>query len=390
MLICLVIVLLFVGGSAFSTAHAQSPDPSDGDLIITEIMYAPQGSDTDQEYVEVYNTTSQPIDLHAWTLVGEDPTSSDPTQDDIDQQVTVGAKAFAVLCENGDSEENGGIECAYDYVNDIDHTSTADYVILLNPQGAEIDRVRYDEDSGWPEAIDASLEYTGGPDMSTSPPSNWQRATSRAGDFDGSNGANLGSPNQNAPGGALPVELTTFTVNRDEQRALLQWTTASETGNAGFSIQRRGPGRSGWSESGFVEGEGTTDEPTAYRYTTSALSPGTHSFRLKQIDLNGATHVSPPRRLEVPVSSMITLHGPNPLRGGQGLTITVYRSRRRAVDLALYNLLGQRVRRYSARGQRAGQSSRIRLQTEGLSAGTYFLRARGAGHTWTRQITILD
>ena len=39
----------------------------------------------------------------------------------------------------------------------------------------------------------------------------------------------------------VPVELTSFTAMKDDYRVTLNWTTATETNNAGFEIHRRSP-----------------------------------------------------------------------------------------------------------------------------------------------------
>jgi len=55
------------------SAHSieKNPDSSqmmDSDLIITEIMYNPSGSDTDWEWIEIYNKGVEPIDLSGYVL----------------------------------------------------------------------------------------------------------------------------------------------------------------------------------------------------------------------------------------------------------------------------------------------------------------------------------
>ena len=53
----------------------------------------------------------------------------------------------------------------------------------------------------------------------------------------------------------------------------LTWTTATETGNAGFRIQRKAgdAGGGSWTTVGSVEGEGTTTKSTSYRYVDENL-----------------------------------------------------------------------------------------------------------------------
>ena len=48
----------------------------------------------------------------------------------------------------------------------------------------------------------------------------------------------------------------------------------------------------------FVEGAGTTPEPTQYSFTVEDLASRTHTFRLKQADLDGSTSLGPTRVVE--------------------------------------------------------------------------------------------
>ena len=61
----------------------------------------------------------------------------------------------------------------------------------------------------------------------------------------------------------LPVELTAFEALTDGTEAVLRWTTASETNNAGFEIQAKA-GAADWQAVTFVEGQGTTTAAQAY------------------------------------------------------------------------------------------------------------------------------
>lgn len=44
---------------------------------------------------------------------------------------------------------------------------------------------------------------------------------------------------ENSGGTPLPVELTSFTANADNNKVLLNWETASEVNNYGFEIQKQ-------------------------------------------------------------------------------------------------------------------------------------------------------
>ncbi len=81
----------------------------------------------------------------------------------------------------------------------------------------------------------------------------------------------------------VPVELTSFTANIFEKSVLLNWSTATETNNSGFEVQRKSDLEE-WEAIGFVSGSGTTTETRNYSYSDDLLSEGIYSYRLKQID----------------------------------------------------------------------------------------------------------
>ena len=64
---------------------------------------------------------------------------------------------------------------------------------------------------------------------------------------------------------ALPVELTSFTGSSADGNVTLNWSTATETNNRAFEIERRND-NSDFVLIGFVEGKGTTTEKQEYSY----------------------------------------------------------------------------------------------------------------------------
>ena len=84
----------------------------------------------------------------------------------------------------------------------------------------------------------------------------------------------------------LPVELVSFTGTASGMNANLHWSTATEINNSGFEVQRRQT--ADWAKVGFVAGAGTSNSPRNYSYTDNNLTAGSYSYRLKQIDNNGA------------------------------------------------------------------------------------------------------
>jgi len=69
-----------------------------------------------------------------------------------------------------------------------------------------------------------------------------------------------------------PVELTSFTAIAKDRNVTLKWSTAVELNNAGFEVERKTiRDGSKWMKIGFVEGNGTTNEPKNYTFTDAKL-----------------------------------------------------------------------------------------------------------------------
>ena len=71
----------------------------------------------------------------------------------------------------------------------------------------------------------------------------------------------------------------------------LEWVTASESDNAGFTIERQ-TRPNVFEEIGF-DGRCTTKETHAYRYAVVGLDPELHRFRFRQTDFDGTFAYSP-------------------------------------------------------------------------------------------------
>ena len=114
--------------------------------------------------------------------------------------------------------------------------------------------------------------------------------------------------------GGIPVELTSFTANAQEDGVILNWTTATETNNQGFEILRSAQNDNDWQKIGYVPGFGTTTEPKSYSYTDQSVTSGTYYYRLKQIDFDGNFEYSAIVAIEIisPVKFSLEQNYPNP------------------------------------------------------------------------------
>jgi hypothetical protein len=93
----------------------------------------------------------------------------------------------------------------------------------------------------------------------------------------------------------FPVELQAFTARPFPGRIELRWSTASERGNVGFEVQRANSGSEDFAVVGFVAGNGTTMATQQYSFTDvpAGAIEQRYSYRLRQIDADGACEYSP-------------------------------------------------------------------------------------------------
>ncbi|GAB5519452.1 MAG: hypothetical protein RhofKO_17030 [Rhodothermales bacterium] len=189
--------------------------------------------------------------------------------------------------------------------------------------------------------------------------------------------------------GSLPVELIDFIATTDGDRAHLAWQTASETNNAGFQIEHQPTGTAAWHTLGFTPGHGTTLEAQRYTYTADGLTPGTHRFRLTQVDYDGTFDYSPEIEVSIEIADAFNLSQvyPNPFNPEASVTLSV--RERQQVRVTVYDLLGREVARLFD-GELASQKGQLlRLDGSQWTSGLYVVRAVGERFTATQVVTLL-
>ena len=107
-------------------------------------------------------------------------------------------------------------------------------------------------------------------------------------------------------GGALPVELSSFTLTRtDAGPVVVTWTTESEVDNAGFNLRRSERRDSGFTllNPALIAGAGTTGERQTYTFTDTSAKPGVeYYYQIEEVSLGGRPETLRTRYLPGPVS----------------------------------------------------------------------------------------
>jgi hypothetical protein len=109
------------------------------------------------------------------------------------------------------------------------------------------------------------------------------------------------------------VELTSFYASVFSNGVRLNWSTATELNNLGFEIQKKEINNV-YSSIGFVNGNGTTNEPKTYTFTESNVAQGVYSYRLKAIQFDSTFEYSNILNVEVtsPNQTSLEQNYPNP------------------------------------------------------------------------------
>ncbi len=180
-------VLLFA-----SFLHSVFYSQNVGDLVITEIMQNPKVvSDSFGEYFEIYNTTSNSIDINGWIIRDNDTDSHIISNGG---PLLVPANSFFVFGRNGDIMLNGGYAPNYVYSSFL-LTNTSDEVVLATPTGVIIDSVEYDNGASFPDPDGSSMEFTGITAIENDDGTNWQSSTTLFGSGDNGTPGTLNSNN---------------------------------------------------------------------------------------------------------------------------------------------------------------------------------------------------
>jgi hypothetical protein len=185
----------------------------------------------------------------------------------------------------------------------------------------------------------------------------------------------------------IPVELSSFTANVSGNNVELNWSTATETNNQGFEIERN-TGDGSFEKIGYVAGFGTTAEPKTYSYSDLNVNAGKYSYRLKQIDFDGSYEYSDVVNIiiELPIEYALEQNYPNPFNPSTTIKYSIPEDG--FVKLSVYNMLGEEVASLVNSNQKAGRYE-ISFEAKDLSSGAYIYRIETANYTASKKLILM-
>jgi hypothetical protein len=179
----------------------------------------------------------------------------------------------------------------------------------------------------------------------------------------------------------LPVTLISFKgeYDRPANKVYLTWSTAQESNNREFIVERSSDGRT-YTAIGKVAAAGNNNHPVAYNYTDKQPVYGVNYYRLKQVDVDEKATLSG-------IVKIITdkpggfIAGPNPAHS----SVTVYRQNNtEPVRIELMDVNGRIIKQVSM----AATTASAPINVRGLSKGIYLLQLTTSKGKQTEKIMV--
>lgn len=187
------------------------------------------------------------------------------------------------------------------------------------------------------------------------------------------------------PPSALPVELLSFSGESNENYNLLRWSTASETNNSGFELQRSTDGTE-FKLLSFLPGFGTTSAQQNYSFKDSDRPADILYYRLKQIDYDGAFNYSEIVALRYSSKQALDIRFVLQDPDASSLKIRLNKYFTGKLQAGLWNVDGKLVYTETVFLNRSNQI--ILAGGTRLAAGIYFLRLEDEEHSLLRKVVV--
>jgi hypothetical protein len=176
----------------------------------------------------------------------------------------------------------------------------------------------------------------------------------------------------------LPVTLVNFRGEAAGNSNRLLWTTATETNNRGFELERSADGRT-FSTIALVNSksaDGNSNMPIHYSYNDSRPMGGDNYYRLKQVDKDGRFSYSNIIMMSRKVDA-ITLGRIYPNPATNTLNLVIASPSAEAVSLVVTDLGGKVVVRQALQLRQGANTHRLNVGQ--LAQGSYFVKVVCAG-----------
>ncbi len=171
-------------------------------------------------------------------------------------------------------------------------------------------------------------------------------------------------------GGPLPVKLTSFEANVNDELTIINWSTSSENNNKGFEIERSVDGKN-FELIGFVKGVGNSNRINQYSFIDKNNESA--FYRLKQIDFDGQFEYS--NIISTKNDNTGIEIAPNPFKDEVMITDNKTITKTEIVDLTGKVVLSTEQ-----------NSNKVMVNTSGLKNGVYYIKIYNNAEVYSKKI----
>jgi hypothetical protein len=201
----------------------------------------------------------------------------------------------------------------------------------------------------------------------------------------------------------LPVELVYFRATSVDTAVLLEFGTATEVDNYGFSIERTydSTNISQWISIGFVDGHGNSNSPKDYTFLDESIyQNGIYYYRLKQIDNDGSYNYIDTTSVLVDfvtsigeneshtfISVLLSQNYPNPFNPNTIISYSI--PELQEIKIAVYDLLGKEVEVLYEGYQYKGLHNILFEPSEKLISGVYIYTLHSKKYSISKKLILI-
>lgn len=166
--------------------------------------------------------------------------------------------------------------------------------------------------------------------------------------------------------GALPVEFISFNALKKNSKSILNFSTASETNNDYFTIERSKDGRN-YDAIGEIKGAGNSNAEITYEFTDEKPHAGINYYRIKQTDYDGKYSYSDIKSVRHTSLGNLSIT-PRTTEGRLQVTTDM-----EDYTIDVYNVAGQQVKSFRS------LSFDQLISIDDLTAGLYYVKVNFDG-----------
>jgi len=193
---------------------------------------------------------------------------------------------------------------------------------------------------------------------------------------------------------ALPVELTSYTLENADNVIKLNWQTATEVDNLGFILERSTDPSEGfvqiasYQSSENLKGQGTVSEATNYSYLDygNFQYGETYYYRLSDIDITGKKNVLETKSITRPEAYSLQQNYPNPFNPVTTIQFSLQKEAKTVIEV--YDILGRKVATLLNKQLKAGAHVQT-WDARNYASGVYFYRLQSGSFTQVKKMMLL-